>query len=101
MPIPRVQKDKEPNYLPLVYSLYLIWAAIFAFLITWWLVELSVAFDIPFLILPMFVLPAGLFLRDFPEWLKFRKRIKNLKKKLQEDEELEKIAMEEIGRAHV
>eukprot|EP00826_Nyctotherus_ovalis_P048184 TRINITY_DN5645_c0_g1_i8.p1 TRINITY_DN5645_c0_g1~~TRINITY_DN5645_c0_g1_i8.p1 ORF type:complete len:512 (-),score=151.48 TRINITY_DN5645_c0_g1_i8:120-1655(-) len=95
MPIPRVAKEGERNYLPLIYMLCLIWAAGFAFIITWWLVDLSVAFDIPFLILPMFVLPAGLFLRDITNWLKFRTKIQELKQRLKEEESIEKEQAEE------
>lgn len=95
MPTPRVAKEGERNYLPLIYMLCLIWAAGFAFIITWWLVDLSVAFDIPFLILPMFVLPAGLFLRDITNWLKFRTKIQELKQRLKEEESIEKEQAEE------
>jgi len=102
MPIPRIAKGGERNYLPLIYILCLLWAAAFAFIITWWLVDLSVAFDIPFLILPMFVLPAGLFLRDITSWLRFRVRVKQLKKKLKEEESVEKeLAEEKKGNLHI
>ena len=87
IPTPRIARDKEPNYLPLIFTLCLIWMGIFAYLITWWLVALSIAFDLPFLVLPMFLLPAGLFLRDFPHWLEFRKRIVQLENKAKADAE--------------
>jgi len=94
LPTPRIAKGKEPNYLPLIYTLYLLWAAGFAFLLTWWLVDLSVAFDLPFLVLPMFVLPAGLFLRDLPRWLEFRDKVQAFKQKLKEEKELEEANIE-------
>jgi len=88
VPTPRVAKDKEPNYLPLVFTMSLVWMAVFAYFITWWLVTLSLSFDLPFLILPMFILPAGLFLRDFPHWIEFGKKIKILEERAKSDAEI-------------
>ncbi len=87
IPTPRIAKEKEPNYLPLIFTVCIIWMGIFSFFITWWLVSLSMAFNLPFLILPMFVLPGGLFLRDFPHWMEFRRKIVKLQNKQKAEEE--------------
>ena len=88
VPTPRIPLEEEFNKLPLIYLISLIWMAIFAYFLSWWIVVVSVAYKIPFLILPMIVLPLGLLLRDFPHWVQFKRRVNALKRKLQYEAEL-------------
>lgn len=88
VPNPRIPVEDEFNQLPLIYLISFVWMGIFAYCLSWWIVSVSVAYDIPFLILPMIVLPLGLLLRDFPHWTHFKHRIDVLKRKLEYEVEL-------------
>ncbi len=88
IPNPRIPHGDQFNMLPLIYIICILWMGGLSYFITWWLVSLSIAFNISFLILPLILLPAGLMLRDFPHWLDFRRKIKSLRKRLHRETEL-------------
>jgi len=88
LPTPRIPLEDEFNKLPLIYLISLVWMSIFAYFLSWWIVSVSVAYDIPFLILPMILLPLGLLLRDFPHWIQFKRRVDALRRKLEYEVEL-------------
>ena len=100
IPNPRIPRGDEISKLPLVYLICLVWMGVFSYFITWWLVILSISFEIPFLILPMIILPLGLMLRDFPHWLEFSRSISRIQSLIKYENELkEKVNLyEAIGK---
>ena len=59
-----------------------------------WLLDRSGSFNVPVLILPIVVLPAGFLLKDLPEWLEFKKKIQIVKTRMEKEELLEKESSE-------
>jgi len=62
--IPSPLSKRNSNYYPLTIFFGVIWIALYCFIIVWFTYDLTKAFNMPYSILPMFLYPFGISLRD-------------------------------------
>ena len=83
--IPDPEVERKQNITPVIFFICLLWVGLFSYFITWWLLSLTVAFNIEFLDFQMIILPIGLLIRDMPVFFHFREETNKCKEELEKD----------------
>jgi len=83
--IPYPGKGNE-SYYPLTLTLAITWIWFYSYLICWFTYSVTVALDIRFGIIPMFLYPFGISLRDIKKYTDFKLATKKLKEDLPDQE---------------
>jgi len=83
--IPYPGKGNE-SYYPLTLTLAIVWIWFYTYLICWFTYSVTVALDIRFGIIPMFLYPFGISFRDIKKYTDFKLATKKLKEDLPDQE---------------
>lgn len=81
--IPYPGKGSESFY-PLTLTIAITWIWVYTYLICWFTYSVTVAFNIHFSIIPMFLYPFGISFRDIKKYTDFKLATKQLKEDLPE-----------------
>ena len=73
--IPDPLSKRNSNYYPLSLFMSIIWIFAYAYVITWFTFEITVAMGMKFSTIPMFVYPLGVSIRDVKKFNDFKKSI--------------------------
>lgn len=63
-----------------------LWIAMYTFVITWFTYDVSRALSLPYSIIPMFLYPLGIMLRDFKKFDDFKLALEVFKQELSDQE---------------
>jgi len=74
--IPDPMSKRNENYYPLSLFMSIIWILIYSYIIVWFTYDVTVALDLKFSVIPMFIYPFGVSLRDRKKFEDFHKMIK-------------------------
>ena len=72
--IPEPYKKYKRNMTPLAVILSIGWIGFFSFFITWWMVTLTEAWGLRYFLLPNFIVPLGLLLREMDSFKEFKRK---------------------------
>lgn len=84
IPSPLSQRNK--NYYPLTIVLSIIWIFLYSFIIVQFTLAVTVHLNLPFSIIPMFIYPIGVSIRDVKKFQDFRLSIQVFKDELPDQE---------------
>lgn len=84
--IPDALSKRNDNYYPLTLFMSTLWIFAYSFIIVWFTYDISVALDIPFSIIPMFIYPFGVSFRDVKKFIDFELAIEQFKSELPDQE---------------
>jgi hypothetical protein len=73
--IPDPMSKRNENYYPLSLFMSVIWIFIYSYIIVWFTYDVTVALDLKFSVIPMFIYPFGVSLRDAKKFADFKKMI--------------------------
>jgi hypothetical protein len=84
--IPDPMSTRNKNYYPLSLFMSIIWIFIYSYIIVWFTYDITIALDLKFSVIPMFIYPFGVSLRDAKKFYDFEKMIKCFEEELPEQE---------------
>lgn len=70
--IPSPLSKRNDNYYPLTLFMSTLWIFAYAYVIVWFTYDVSVALELKFSIIPMFIYPLGVSIRDFKKFTDFK-----------------------------
>lgn len=83
--IPFPSKGHE-SYYPLTLLMAILWIWLFSYLICWFTYSVTKAFDLHFSIIPMFIYPFGISLRDIKKFTDFKLAMAQFKEDIPDQE---------------
>jgi len=85
--IPSPLSKRNDNYYPLTLVMSVLWIWVYTWIIVWWTYDCTVyAFDNFFSLIPMFLFPLGVMLRDIKKFDDFRVALKVFRQELPDQE---------------
>lgn len=84
--IPSPLSKRNDNYYPLSIFMSIIWIFCFTYVITWFTYDVSIALGLKFSIIPMFIYPFGVSVRDVKKFDDFKLALEIFKKELPDQE---------------
>lgn len=84
--IPSPLSKRNDNFYPLTIFISVIWIALYTYCIVWFTYVVSDAFDLKFSVIPMFVYPFGIVLRDQKKFEDFKLAIEVFREELPDQE---------------
>ena len=69
--IPDPLSKRNANYYPLTLFVSIIWIFIYAYIIVWFTYDISIALNLRFSMIPMFIYPLGVSIRDVKKFKDF------------------------------
>jgi len=70
--IPDPLSKRNDNYYPLTIFMSTLWIFLYAFIIVWFTYDISMALELKFSMIPMFIYPFGVSVRDFKKFRDFK-----------------------------
>lgn len=86
MSIPSPLSKRNANYYPLTLFMSILWIFGYTYIITWFTYDISVALELKFSIIPMFVYPIGVSIRDVKKFEDFRVALEVFEEELPDQE---------------
>jgi hypothetical protein len=80
--IPDPLSKRNENYYPLSILFSVIWIFFYTYVIVWFTYDITVAMDLKFSIIPMFVYPFGIVLRDVKKFRDFKTAMERFRDEL-------------------
>jgi hypothetical protein len=82
--IPSPLSKRNDNYYPLTLFMSTLWIFAYAYLIVWFTYDVTVAMGLKFSIIPMFIYPLGVSVRDVKKFEDFREALKVFRSELRD-----------------
>jgi hypothetical protein len=86
MTIPDPLSKRNENYYPLSILFSILWIFLYTYVIVWFTYDVTVALNLKFSIIPMFVYPFGIVLRDVKKFRDFKIAMERFQKELPDQE---------------
>lgn len=80
--IPDPLSKRNENYYPVSILMSIIWVFLYTYVIVWFTYDVTVAIGLKFSIIPMFIYPFGVMLRDVKKFDDFRIAMERFQKEL-------------------
>jgi len=80
--IPDPLSKRNKNYYPLSLLMSVSWIFFYAYVIVWFTYDVSIALNLKFSMIPMFIYPLGVSIRDVKKFQDFRDTIMVFKKEI-------------------
>lgn len=80
--IPSPLSKRNKNYYPLTLLMSTLWIFFYSYVIVWFTYDVTMAFGFKFSIIPMFIYPLGITLRDVKKFKDFKIVLKQFKQEL-------------------
>jgi len=84
--IPDPLSKRNDNYYPLTIFASTVWVFIYTYVIVWFTYDISMALGLKFSVIPMFIYPFGVALRDVKKFMDFKSAIEQFKNELPDQE---------------
>lgn len=84
--IPDPLSKRNENFYPLSLLMSILWIFLYSFIIVWFTYDVSAAFNLKYSLIPMFVYPIGISLRDRKKFKDFEECLAVFKEELPDQE---------------